>query len=84
MADVSLSTVSIALLLTGKVWRNLPAVCHPTVFGSPRQRSVNSAYRAQSPEALVHNGRRRQSDLDGDGPLGWTEHIADKKWFPVE
>ena len=34
MADV-LSTVSIALLLAGKVSRNLPAVCHPPVFASP-------------------------------------------------
>jgi hypothetical protein len=34
MADV-LSTVSIALLLAGKVSRNLQAVCHPPVFASP-------------------------------------------------
>jgi len=34
MADV-LSKVTIALLLAGKVSRNLPAVCHPPVFASP-------------------------------------------------
>ena len=84
MADVSLSTMSIALLLAGKGWRNLPAVCHPATFASPWQRPVNAAYRAQSPEAIVHNKRRRQSDLDGHGPPGWTEHIVDKKRLPVE
>jgi hypothetical protein len=84
MADVSLSTVSIALLLAGKVWRNLPAVCRPAVFASPRRRSVNLGYRAQSPEVLVHNGRGRQVDLDGDGRLGEAERIADKKLFFAE
>jgi hypothetical protein len=84
MADVSLSTVSIALLLARKVWRNLPAVCEPAVFASPQKRSVNSAYRAQSPETFVHNGRYRQGDLDGYGPPGGTEYIADKKRLPVE
>ena len=84
MVDASLSPVSVALLLAEKVWRNLPAVCRPAVFASPRQRSVNSAYRAQSPEALVHNGRGRQVDLDGDGRLGEAERIADKKLFFAE
>jgi len=27
---------------------------------------------------------RRRVDLDGDGGLGWTGHMADKKWLPVE
>ena len=84
MADGSLSTVSIALLLAGKVWRNPPAVCRPAVFASPGQRSVNLGCRAQSPEALVHNGGGRQVDLDGDGRLGEAERIADKKLFFVE
>jgi hypothetical protein len=45
MADV-LSTVSIALLLAGKFWRNLPAVYDPTAFALPlAEQSVNSANR---------------------------------------
>ncbi len=79
MAD-ALSTVSIALLLAGKVSRNLPAVCHPPVFASPWQ-SDPSTRQILSVITVGprHNGRRRQVDLNADGRLGWTEHIADKK-----
>jgi len=84
MADV-LSTVSIALLLAGKVSRNLPAVCHPPVFASPWQSDPSTR---QMPSVVTagpcHDGRRRQVDLEGDGKLAWTEHIADKKWFLVK
>ena len=82
MADV-LSAVSIALLLAGKVSRNLPAVCHPPVFASrsdPSTRQIPSV----ATVGPRHDGRRRQVDLDGEGKLVWTEHIADKKWFLVE
>ena len=84
MADV-LSEMTIALLLAGKVSRNLPAVCHPPVFASP-WRSDPSTRQIPSVATVGprHDGHRRQVDLDGEGKLAWTEHIADKKWFLVE
>ena len=82
MAGVSLSTVSTRLTPeeAGAICRQFAG----DAFASPWQRLVNSAYRAQSPEAGLHNERRRQGDLDAYGPTGWTSHIADKKRLPLE
>ena len=54
MADVGLGTVSIALLLAGKVWRNLPAVCHPAAFASPWQSDPSTR---QIPSAVTVEDR---------------------------
>jgi hypothetical protein len=65
MADAIPSPVSIALLLAGKVWRNLPAVCDPTAFVSPWQRDPSTR---QIPRVVVGPSLT----TDGVGEFTWT------------
>ena len=62
MADV-LSAVSIALLLAGKVSRNLPAVCHPLVFASP---STGETYGAKQDCVSLQRKRGCTNSSKGD------------------
>jgi hypothetical protein len=62
MAEVILNTVSIALLLAGKIWRNLPAVYFPL----PRQSDPSTRQIANTSPTRKGVPGRVDSTVDSD------------------